>query len=338
MGQAVPRRGRGSAAAAALALLQWAYAERPHPESALAQARALLAEQPQSDGREGAEYDGHDWWERHESTLSAAWAELGAQHPELLAACGSAAAFDELFIPGQLQRAAQGARDGLGEGAVRQLLRATAAPGVWALEAVTGRFAAWLAAELRHRRAAGIPIRRPNGMNRYGAILEDVGLGAPVRMLVERYIRPIALMLFPEIAGPGDADEHFAFSVRYATGEDTDLARHTDASVVTFNLCLGEEGFTGGEVFFDEVGYAAEGGGSGNRTAVALTPGVAIFHRGAHAHGALPLLSGARENLIVWLTARWGVVRVVEYPPEERTSPEQRWGGGTAPTMRAAEL
>ena len=47
--------------------------------------------------------------------------------------------------------------------------------------------------------AAGIPMRRPNGMNRYGAILEELGFDALLGRLVDVYVRPMAQMLFPNL-------------------------------------------------------------------------------------------------------------------------------------------
>ena len=46
---------------------------------------------------------------------------------------------------------------------------------------------------------AGIPIRRPNGMNRHGLILEEVGFEAMLRKFTDRIARPLAQMLFPDL-------------------------------------------------------------------------------------------------------------------------------------------
>eukprot|EP00971_Amphidinium_carterae_P081455 1611493-Amphidinium_carterae.1 len=63
-----------------------------------------------------------------------------------------------------------------------------------------------------------------------------------LRGLIYAYMRPLAAMLFPELVGLEDADEHYAFTVRYETDGDTELAKHGDASVVTVNLCMGNAG------------------------------------------------------------------------------------------------
>ena len=42
-------------------------------------------------------------------------------------------------------------------------------------------------------------------------------------------------------------------------------------------------------------------------------------------HSALPIESGERVNLIVWLHGKYEVVRVAPYPDLEQLSPRQRW-------------
>ena len=118
--------------------------------------------------------------------------------------------------------------------------------------------------------------------------------------------------------------------VRYKKGEDTDLALHGDASVVTLNVCLGRDDFEGGRLAFrpytDWYGKAAP---PSNRTheqrPLEFSPGVAVIHRGQHKHEALPLTAGERINMVVWLFGKDGVVRVAPYEQHERLGPEQRW-------------
>ena len=46
--------------------------------------------------------------------------------------------------------------------------------------------------------------------------------------------------------------------------------------------------------------------------------GMAILHLGGHYHAALPIESGERINLVVWVHARYGVVRVKPYDKREQ--------------------
>ena len=84
-------------------------------------------------------------------------------------------------------RAAGGDRAAAGRALVA--LCEEVAPGVWALPLFT-EAAARARAELAHYEASGIP-RRPNGMNRYGAILGDLGL-QPLPTAAPRSSRPRA--------------------------------------------------------------------------------------------------------------------------------------------------
>jgi len=118
--------------------------------------------------------------------------------------------------------------------------------------------------------------------------------------------------------------------VRYRRGEDVSLAEHSDASVITMNLCLGKE-FKGGELEFSPfLRFRPEQPVKNQtqpRTRVAMQPGLVLFHQGQHRHAAAPLESGERFNLILWLHAKHGTVRMAEYKPEEHMAPAQRWGG-----------
>ena len=41
-------------------------------------------------------------------------------------------------------------------------------------------------------------MRRPNGMNRFGMILSELGFGGLLRELSERLVAPLGVQLFPE--------------------------------------------------------------------------------------------------------------------------------------------
>ena len=112
---------------------------------------------------------------------------------------------------------------------------------------------------------SGIPTRRPNGMNRYGYILEpsiDGGVNLTklndfYEYLVNEFIRPVGRLLFADYVGrtttcgsrntnqndndppPSEDDvESYAFTVRYKQGEDLALSEHSDASLYTININL----------------------------------------------------------------------------------------------------
>lgn len=295
------------------------------PRSALVAARALVPPKPTA--QKGGELEGYEFWEEHDELLAAAWRELGSRHEALYRYDD---VYDRFYIADELRAAADAARGGHGDAHIRRLF-SEIVPGVFASSQLfTDAFLSDMLAELSHIENSGIPRRRPNGMNRYGVILDQVGMEAALNGLVDAYIRPLAATLFPELVGRRDASEHYAFTVRYEEGGDTELAKHGDAAVVTLNLCLGRPGWQGGALrFFESGGEGLYRLPKGNESAgagdVRFHTGMTIMHRGQHKHQALPLEGGERTNLVLWLMGDHGVVRVAPYPLSEQLAPSQRW-------------
>ena len=151
---------------------------------------------------------------------------------------------------------------------------------------------------------AGIPLRPPYGiaLNRNGGMLDarsEGYLAAPAfqefyNLIMDKYMRPISRMLFPEIMGFDT--QTFGFSIQYQEGMDTSLRPHTDASAATMNVNLNLPGetFKGSEVdFFNQE--------TGKVTRTVFAPGVAMLHRGSVPHAAQPITGGSRTNMVLWL-------------------------------------
>ena len=202
--------------------------------SHLARARLVAESRPVQNGStENAEFEGAEWWEEHAELFAAARAEWGVLHPELFDLEASAESFIDprlLRAVSALERAA--AVGGVVDESELRSLFTPAAKGVWRFPLFTPLFCEKMLAELRHAEASGVPLRRPNGMNRFGAILEDVPGGVSfeesLRYLTRRHLRPLSQMLFPWLVAAGDADEHYGFVVRYKVGEDVSLAQVRD--------------------------------------------------------------------------------------------------------------
>ena len=115
----------------------------------------------------------------------------------------------------------------------------------------TPEFEQKLLEEVEHLASSGIPARRPNGMNRSGLILTNLGFEPLLAPLMRDYIAPVAALLFPEwVSASGDeCAEVYAFTVQYQQGQDLSLAEHYDTSNLTLNLCLGKD-FQGGDLVF----------------------------------------------------------------------------------------
>lgn len=84
-----------------------------------------------------------------------------------------------------------------------------------------------------------IKVRRPNSMNNYGVIVNEIGLRPLISSFQQEYLWPLSRRLFPVQAS--QFDDHHSFIVRYRANEDLGLDMHTDDSDVRsfFNaLCL----------------------------------------------------------------------------------------------------
>ena len=153
--------------------------------SSLEKARELGRNQPSRQLKKGGEFEGIDYWEEHESLFSQAWSELPHLHPELY---NYNDAFQDKFINLELlqvvkklkKSAALSREKFLDESDARELVTESeivkdvfyigkADETTYGL--FTREFSQLLLEELEHLSNSGIPMRRPNGMNRYGAIL-----------------------------------------------------------------------------------------------------------------------------------------------------------------------
>jgi hypothetical protein len=154
----------------------------------------------------------------------------------------------------------------------------------------------------------GTAIQRPNSMNNYGVILENLGF-APFFDQVVQQLLPITSLVFAK-EGCSTLDSHHAFTVDYEPEGDVQLGFHVDDAEITLNVCLGDF-FTGGDVYFrgqrcqSHVNTKTLTTGQGYTSvsesyAYQNVPGMAIIHAGKNRHGVLPIEAGHRVNLIVW--------------------------------------
>ena len=124
----------------------------------------------------------------------------------------------------------------------------------------------------------------------------DEGLLEPLRL---DYLTPLTSLLFPSWGGHC-LDSHKAFTVTYELNHDRDLSCHYDNAEVTLNVAL-SGGYTGGDLYFLGANTSADSSEVRTHTMCAHRRGWGVLHRGKHMHGAEPLLSGKRCNLIVWM-------------------------------------
>ncbi len=166
--------------------------------------------------------------------------------------------------------------------------------------AFTHEIRAWLDWIALHQ----VSTQPPNSMNEYGIILSETPWAAQLSRIKDEVVSPLAALLFPKIAGEG-LDGLHSFIVDYGFYRDTDLGFHLDNIEVTLNLCLGDQ-FSGSELYFQgrrcpahrQTPHRPE-----EHIVVPHQPGFAILHAGAHRHGAYPIRSGSRQNLIMWCSS-----------------------------------
>jgi hypothetical protein len=198
---------------------------------------------------------GGDFWEKNEALIKEALRELGPLHAYVYAPNTSQAFEPAVLValaqPSPAERVA----------ALVKLAQPTAVEGVWSLPLLSRSFCRDFLEEVTHIRDSGVPLRRPNGMNRYGAILTDLGFQTGLLELIASHIvRPLAQAVYPQWVQGGEVAEIFGFLVRYDMAGDVELAEHADAACVTLNVCLGPEvdgrnAFDGGDLAFRGVRF-----------------------------------------------------------------------------------
>ena len=317
--------------------------------SPLARARELKA--PHATNTQDAEYEHASFWDENGPLLQDAWKEF--EETIILNSCSIPTTGNRngVFIEPTLDAALQDVVDNPTEEtevAVKEFWTRNGGQslpkGVYSAQVLTESGINAIRGLLDAATSSGIPTRRPNGMNRHGVIVDhDVYGAVPMKSvlrlvedeLINRVVRPVGRLLFPDRVGCEDDVEYFAFTIKYdgSEKEDTDasgdatthdeteqhgnelkrdilLKEHRDASVVTLNINLNlpHEGYAGSEVYFREYpsGDAApttnalENDNDDNSLAdggsVRFTPGMALIHLGAHRHGSLPISASSKKN------------------------------------------
>ncbi|WAR03661.1 OGFD2-like protein [Mya arenaria] len=153
--------------------------------------------------------------------------------------------------------------------------------------------------EILHFEDSSLPKGRPNTMNNHGVLLEELGFDGFITELRERYLGPVCHLLYPDWCWAG-LDSHKAFIVQYSEGGDVDLAYHYDNAEVTLNVALSPEGsYKGGDLFFGAM--KNEFDNERLWKSYRHVPCFGILHRGQHRHGAYPIETGSRYNMIMWM-------------------------------------
>ena len=212
-------------------------------------------------------------------------------HPQLFGATFLSAWLDADFVAA--------VEDG-SEAALRSILREEVAGRVFSFELLRPFFCDLLLAELENYESSGLPSHRPNTMNNYGLIVNEIGMRLLIDDLQQRWLLPLTRLLFPKEGATFST--HHSFMVQYRQGQDLGLDMHHDDSDVTLNVCLGRQ-FTGATLSF--CGGFGRADHRRHVHTYAHRRGRAILHLGTHRHGADDIASGERYSLIVWSTGAY---------------------------------
>lgn len=299
-------------------------------QSSLALARAI--ERPTREAMLQRAPSVHQFWNDNTALFEDAWREW-----EQSADLDGLTLDDSLYAPA-LRAAVDAAwQDPSADAAVKALWEEVF-PGVYKAQFFDLEKLAVLRGFLDKVADAEIPLRPPYGisLNRAGAMLaprSEGHLGAPRFQafydgLMNRYMRPISRLLFPDVAGYDS--QTFGFSIQWKADTDVSLRPHSDASSVTLNINLNlpGEGFSGSGVsFFDPATKRVE--------SLTFAPGTALIHHGSVPHASEPITEGSRSNFVLWLYGEQGQAArgAVDVPA---LSPQDRWSRPTVAPDRFA--
>lgn len=278
--------------------------------------------------------DGARFWFRYGGLLGDAWKEWEERSVDL-----PALSDDTVLRPEVVTAFSEAWQDPSKEDAVRSLWEEIA-PGVFKMRFFDPERAHILREWFDKARESGVPCRPPYGitLNRQGFMLDERSEGYLAipsfqefyRDLIDSYMRPSGRLLYPQYINAEDDSESFAFSIQYQPSKDEEIRQHSDASALTFNvnMNLPDEEWSGSSLYFIDPS-------TGKKKHVSFGLGEAIVHRGATPHAALPITSGTRSNLVMWLYGEeMSFNRFAPYSPQQQLTREQRW---TKPAKKSTD-
>jgi len=275
--------------------------------NALKEARAL--DVPRTISTTHGDIENADFWDDNDELLQQARKEWGKEHVGLYR-------FDEEFISEFLDPKVKEALEQKSTARMKSVVRTTEKEGVFKIKMFNEKFVDSILDELSFQEKSKIPMRRPNGMNRYGCILNELGFEEFLKGLSDRLLKPIAQILFSRRVSVQDLTTEYGFVVQYHPASDVNLAEHADASAITANICL-LPSKEDAPLFFKNVREIGETTHDVEPVKVALDiPGEVVFHLGQHIHGVSNVTS-SRSNMVVWLMGDYGYVRVAPYDEHE---------------------
>lgn len=271
----------------------------------------------------------HKFWNEHRTLLEQAWKEWD-ETPE----SKTLPALDESVIHPDLRSAFHAAWENPSEDAESKIrnLWEEVHPGVYKCQFLDPDRIADLRAYFMVE--SGIPVRAPYGIvhNRNGCMLDPRSegyLALPAfqkfyrEVLIDTYVRPLAYLFFGDYIQKQDASESFGFSIHYSPETEQGIRWHSDASAMTFNVNMDPPSSSNSNSAWAGSSLIFADRSTGKETEVNFQAGVAVIHRGAIPHTALPITEGERSNLVLWVMGKGG--RQAFMPYENQMDPKERW-------------
>lgn len=100
---------------------------------------------------------------------------------------------------------------------IDELLRVET-PEVYSFQLLSEEFCDAFLEELDNYYSTGLPVHRPNSMNNYGIIVNQIGMKPAITWLQHTVLHPLSQLLFP-IQAQGGFDDHHSFMVKYKAGQ-----------------------------------------------------------------------------------------------------------------------
>lgn len=133
------------------------------------------------------------------------------RHPALFDAQASAAGWPLAWLAPAVRTALQVGPSAARADALAALLEPES-DGVWSIALFSTEFCRMFLEEVDSYRSTGLPTRRVNSMNRYGLIVNEIGMHAMISVLQRTILQPIAAKTYPV---EGSAfDKHHSFVVQ----------------------------------------------------------------------------------------------------------------------------
>eukprot|EP00929_Paragymnodinium_shiwhaense_P002997 TRINITY_DN103363_c0_g1_i1.p1 TRINITY_DN103363_c0_g1~~TRINITY_DN103363_c0_g1_i1.p1 ORF type:complete len:282 (-),score=53.14 TRINITY_DN103363_c0_g1_i1:422-1267(-) len=145
--------------------------------TALEHARALRSEMPEVKATSYGHLEGADWWDNNKDLFRDALVQYGRKNEavyRLRPATWGQSSTIPCLRPAVAEALASGRPEAL-HSVLTPVCEDSCGIKVFSIDLFTEAFCDALVEELEHIEASGIPVRRPNGMNRYGAIMSDLG-------------------------------------------------------------------------------------------------------------------------------------------------------------------